>query len=341
MSDTPVRMAYGAERDLDAWRARHAAGESPSEWPYGLEYLARPGATVTPRSLPQPGRFGLEAARLLHRRPSSRTAGRAVGISWDENIARRLLASARQREELYSGVIWLTDVLRKGDPSDYRRTATLLHHFSGLFVLSRAQLDPLREFLGSGAPPVHFVRFGVDADFFTPAPYPGRPALFSAGGDRDRDTETLFEALRAVRAQVPDAEIVVQTKSEATPPDGVRVIPYVTHAELRERYRAASAVLIATRENLHVSGMTVSLEAMATARPVVLTGTPGTDDYVAQGETGYLVPRGDAAALAARAVELLADPAASAAMGERGRAAVEDQFTTRHLADQLAALVGI
>jgi glycosyltransferase involved in cell wall biosynthesis len=193
-------------------------------------------------------------------------------------------------------------------------------------VLSEAQLEPLRR-LVPGVP-VEYVRFGIDHEFFSLRPYPAVPRVVSVGGDRDRDAATLFRALQLVHESRPDAELVVQTASDLTPPTGVTTFRYLPHLALRELYASASVVAIATRPNLHVSGMTVSLEAMATGRPVVETRSPGMDDYVVDGEAGLLTEQSDAETLAARVLELLDDPARAAAMGAAGRRSVEQRFTS-------------
>jgi glycosyltransferase involved in cell wall biosynthesis len=210
---------------------------------------------------------------------------------------------------------------------------------SGLWCLSRPQVDRLRALRGRGGPSVSFLRFGVDEHFYSAAEYPDRPLVLSVGGDRDRDTATLFAALGRVRAEQPAARIVVQTSSTLPPPDGVEVFRHLRHTELRELYREASVVVLATRPNLHVSGMTVSLEAMATGRPVVVTHTPGMDDYV-DAEVGVPVTLGDHEALASGVIGLLGRPDDARAMGERGRARVEQRHTSAGMARDLAAIIG-
>ena len=51
-----VEVMFRSERDVDSWTARHERGEVPGRWPYGLDLLARPGVTLTRRSLPEPTR---------------------------------------------------------------------------------------------------------------------------------------------------------------------------------------------------------------------------------------------------------------------------------------------
>ncbi len=69
------------------------------------------------------------------------------------------------------------------------------------------------------------------------------------------------------------------------------------------------------------------LEAMASARPCVVTAVSGNPEIVADGVTGYLVPPRDPERLA-RAIEALAnDAAARATMGQAGRRRVLESFT--------------
>jgi glycosyltransferase involved in cell wall biosynthesis len=69
------------------------------------------------------------------------------------------------------------------------------------------------------------------------------------------------------------------------------------------------------------------LDAMAFARPVVATAAGGIPDAVVDGETGRLVPVGDAEALARALLGLLANPAPRSEMGARGRQRFLAEFT--------------
>jgi glycosyltransferase involved in cell wall biosynthesis len=70
----------------------------------------------------------------------------------------------------------------------------------------------------------------------------------------------------------------------------------------------------------------VLVEAMASAKPVVATAHGGPLDIILDGQTGLLVPPGDAQALAAALERLIADPGLRAAMGAAGRKRAEAQF---------------
>jgi glycosyltransferase involved in cell wall biosynthesis len=68
------------------------------------------------------------------------------------------------------------------------------------------------------------------------------------------------------------------------------------------------------------------LEAMAAGLPVVASAVGGVPELVRDGETGRLVPPGDAGALAAALAELAADPLERARLGAAGRARAEAEF---------------
>jgi len=84
----------------------------------------------------------------------------------------------------------------------------------------------------------------------------------------------------------------------------------------------------------------VVLEGMALARPVVAARGGGIPDIVVDGETGFVVPPGDASALADAVAALAADPERAAAMGRRGQARLESQFSVARQVDVLRRIWG-
>lgn len=338
---TTLDVLFPTGKDPALWESRHSRGEVPGRWPYGLESLQLPDVTTSAHEMRALtlGKSILGRTASALRIPACAAEHRLghIGITWDENAARQMLA-LRSYQTMVSGVIWLTDDVARFPRGDHRRAKRVLERMSGLWVLSAAQIEPLIRLLGSGAPPVNHVRFGVDCSFFEARPYPERPMVFSAGGDRDRDARTLFEALELVHRALPDVDLVVQSKSDLVAPAGVKKVAKLTHEELRSMYAMASVVTIATRENLHFSGMTVALEAMATARPVVLTATPGVDDYISDGSNGLLAPVRDPSLLAEHTIALLQDRSAAEAFGRRARRSVETAHTTKKMCTAISKI---
>jgi glycosyltransferase involved in cell wall biosynthesis len=72
-----------------------------------------------------------------------------------------------------------------------------------------------------------------------------------------------------------------------------------------------------------------SIEAMAAGLPVITTDVGGIADIVTSGENGYLIPSGDAHALASALALLVNDAGLRARMGACGRARAERDFDAR------------
>lgn len=93
------------------------------------------------------------------------------------------------------------------------------------------------------------------------------------------------------------------------------VAPMLAHAQI--------FVLASRFEGFPVS----VLEAMRAGLPVIATDVGGVCEAVAEGETGFLVPRDDQTALRERLERLIADPALRAQMGKASRERFLRRFT--------------
>jgi glycosyltransferase involved in cell wall biosynthesis len=69
------------------------------------------------------------------------------------------------------------------------------------------------------------------------------------------------------------------------------------------------------------------LEAQAAGKPVVASRVGGNPEVVENGKTGFLVPPSEPDMLAERIVQLLENPSAAIAMGERGRLRMRQIFS--------------
>jgi glycosyltransferase involved in cell wall biosynthesis len=80
------------------------------------------------------------------------------------------------------------------------------------------------------------------------------------------------------------------------------------------------------------------LEAMRAGLPVVASAVGGIDESVRDGETGFVIPRGDVEGLRARIEQLLLDPELRTRLGENGRARYERFFTLAHAVEATLAV---
>ncbi len=131
--------------------------------------------------------------------------------------------------------------------------------------------------------------------------------------------------------------------AEAGVSDSVVFTGSVTWDDLPAYYDAANIFAMpcrTRRAGLDVEGLgIVYLEASATGLPVIAGDSGGAPDAVLDGETGYVVPARNMTALADRLTELLADPAGAAAMGKKGQAWIEREWTWDLVTERLQQIL--
>jgi glycosyltransferase involved in cell wall biosynthesis len=79
---------------------------------------------------------------------------------------------------------------------------------------------------------------------------------------------------------------------------------------------------------------------MAFGLPVVASEEGALSEIVQHERTGYLVPKGDAVALADALRQLISDPVLRLRMGEAGRQRYEECYTLEHFENGLASTLG-
>ena len=112
-----------------------------------------------------------------------------------------------------------------------------------------------------------------------------------------------------------------------------RIVKLAGHFEDMPAAYAWSDVVVSASTRPEAFGR-VAVEAMAMGRPVVATAHGGSLETVADGETGTLVPPGDADALARAIGALATDPEARAAMGQAGRERARAHFSTEAMVNR-------
>jgi glycosyltransferase involved in cell wall biosynthesis len=348
-----VHVAIDTGTDPAEHGRAHRAGTAAEPLPYGLAHLRDHGFEVTFLPRRRAGlatRVAAEAGRraTLDLNPWSLAEGararrRAdVVLAWEERVGLPVAAARRLGEPpCVTGVIWLTDRRAAAPRAWQRAVRTALRQCAAVFVLSSAQVAPLVEEWGVAPGRVHRIAFGVPVDFWGKGgPVASQPGLVvSAGNDWDRDHELTVRAVNEVRRRLP-VRLELLTERPVPVPDAVGVRRRAGGAgEVRAAYHRAAFVVVSTRHNLHASGMTVALEAMAAGRAVVMSATPGMEDYVTDGVTGFLVPPGDLDALVARVETLAGDPPLAARMGAAGQAHVAARHDRARMVADLSGLL--
>ena len=196
--------------------------------------------------------------------------------------------------------------------------------------------------------PVHVVPNGLPAPAVAATPA-ARGAVVGtlARINPDKKLEQLLDAFERASARRPGLELLIggapdkghdayaQALRRRCAHLAVRWLGEVAAADLLPRL--ALFVLVAEPGGCP----NASLEAMAAGLPVLATDVGGMREQVVDGETGWLVPRGDAGALADRLVAALADPATLALFGDRARQRALDRFSVERMVDDYLRVAGI
>lgn len=212
---------------------------------------------------------------------------------------------------------------------------------AGIIALTPAAADEARRL----APRAKIAKlaWGAALDAFPKLPY--SPQTFLACGQTCRDHVTLSRAaflsphpLRVISARLPAG---LPWPRHATLITGGKRDDNVSYQQLfHDHYAHCSAVLIVLQNDPHEKtavGCTNLLEAMAMARPVIVTRTGAlpTEIDVEQSGCGLHVPPDDPAALARALHTLAADPTRARQMGETGRALAESYYNMHRYASEL------
>jgi glycosyltransferase involved in cell wall biosynthesis len=140
-----------------------------------------------------------------------------------------------------------------------------------------------------------------------------------------------------VRETLPAARLrVVGPETQVAGPGVDYLGPVEDRKRLAALYDEASVFCLPSRAEPY--GLVVA-EAMAHGVPCVVTGAGGIAHTVEHGETGLVVPREDAEALAAALLRLLQDGELAARMGEEGRRRVRRVVNWDRVADDMASVI--
>ncbi len=204
---------------------------------------------------------------------------------------------------------------------------------------------------------------GVDADAFRPDPAAGARLRADLGIPPDafviaavgqmvpwKGHHLLLDALGSLRRPAPDADIRAvlagadlfgdhpeygdALRRRAEEPDLAGAVAFLGHRpDVAAVYNACDVFVLPSRREPF--GRAV-IEAMACGKPVIAGAEAGPAEILTDGETGLLIPPGDATALAAAIARLREDTDLSARLAEAGLAHVRREYTEERTAAGVA-----
>lgn len=221
-------------------------------------------------------------------------------------------------------VAWLTTVAEDTLPRRYRGVP-----FQAVSESTKADLVHR----GIPARDIEVIVQGIRAEWFTPDPAARSPEPVIAYVGRLKRYKEVELILRAFAAMGhPTARLEIAGAGDHKPAlealaaslalgQRVRFLGFISEEAKRDLLRRAWVVaLTSSKEGWGIT----NIEAAACGTPVVASDAPGLRESVKDGDTGFLVPHGDVAALRAAFERIVADPARVALLGTRGRRFAEE-----------------
>ena len=259
-----------------------------------------------------------------------------------ENLPRHPLAAARVAAQ------WALMAAR------YTREGPRLARCAGVIATSREQRAILLRHYRVPAERLYDVWNGIDTELFVPRPADAGLRARLTGDSafplvlavarlyQDKGIQHALAAWPLVLESLPAARLVVigdgpyrgALESLVTSlglTGHVRFPGEVALEELPAYYAAADAFVNPT---VRINGYDLTiLQAMACARPVVVSNIGSVPTAVADDVDGLLAPPGDRRALAARLLEALRDPDRGRALGEAACRKVRERFSVEAMVD--------
>lgn len=199
---------------------------------------------------------------------------------------------------------------------------------------------PVITALGVAPERIAVVHRGVDLEVFTPAPKVSGRVVCAARLCRDKHVDDVIDAFAVLRTERPHASLVIlgdgperaaleQRCHQHGLAAAVRFTGHVPHHEVRDAFAVAECFVLMSREDTERLTNAVK-EAMACGCVAIVTRSPGIDELMTDGDTGFVIAPGDVPAAVARLMWASAEPDAAARMGRAAAARIRDRFDVAH-----------
>ncbi len=210
---------------------------------------------------------------------------------------------------------------------------------------------------GFPAEKVFVIPNGVDTNRFAPLPEsaslrreigvgPADPVVtFVAALRPEKNHELFLKVASRVVPQFPESKFLIVGDGPRREPLGQLADQLGVTANIRflgtrsdvPQLLSMSDVFVLTSHN-EANPVSI-LEAMSVGKPIVATDVGSIRESVRDGETGFLVPAGEATAMTERLVELLQNPLRAKKMGELGRDLVLENWSVEAMVHRYERLI--
>jgi glycosyltransferase involved in cell wall biosynthesis len=163
----------------------------------------------------------------------------------------------------------------------------------------------------------------------------------------EKNHQLLLDAFSRLRESLHDAELWIigdgperaslqETASRLRLHEAVRFLGH--RPDARRLLAALDVAVLSSHPRVETLPLSL-LEAMDAGLPVVATRVGALEEMVRDGRSGFLVPQGDARALAEALLQILGDRSLGARMGEEGQAICREGFSVERMVNETAQLL--
>lgn len=212
--------------------------------------------------------------------------------------------------------------------------------FQHILCVSRAQVDHVTTELATPEDRVDFVYDKVDHCFFRPLKPDGPSDYVLAVGQEQRDYSTLLQALAGtgIKLVIVASSHWSNFRVDLQAPEGpVVLLENIPYLELRRLYANARLVVVPLHDVDYAAGVNTMLEAMAMAKPLVVSASRGVREYVAHDQTGRWVDPEDPEALRETVLSMWEAPHTLKRLGDNARQAVARRMNLDLYVDHIHA----
>lgn len=239
---------------------------------------------------------------------------------------------------LHQNRIWEEELRKHGvywKPSSSRVTEVHLAEYEAADYILVLSSFVRKTFLENGikSEKVVLLHSGINTHVFKPCEVTKNPrqVIFCGGISLKKGAHHLLEAAVNVQSYGVEVVLIGSTSAEMhsilnNKSKNVKIMPFVQRDELPRIYSGATCFVLPSLEE----GLPkVTLEAMACGLPVITTSNAAGEDLVDDGETGFIIPKGNIGLLTEKIIWMADHPTEAHSMGKRGLAKVEQNFTEK------------
>jgi glycosyltransferase involved in cell wall biosynthesis len=248
----------------------------------------------------------------------------------------------------------------------YFREMALWSRADRILAVSRSVRSDLQKSYGIDPSKVEVVYNGVDTSIFRPLSDFETPAALSEVREKQiilyvghfglrKGVAFLIRAMKMIKAEIPDAILVCvggvpkwlghpeywaylqRTIEQNGLKNSVLLLDKVPNQELPKYYSLASVFVL---PSYYEAFAKVLIEAMACAKPVVVTRGGGSMETIIDGESGLLIDYGSPEQIADAVIRILKDDRWRRSLGENARETIQKSFTWRAVAERVSRAYG-